>query len=75
MIGVVEPGSAQIGFDKILRCTVRMSRSAQAEEIWQDILDGIRKSISVGYSVSSQLSSTYDKASGLPIIRWSWHTI
>ena len=71
-VGVVEPGSARIGLDKILRCSVRMSRSKRAEEIWQDIQDGIRKSISVGYSVTSQLSSAADQASGLPIIRWAW---
>lgn len=33
--------------------TVKLSRSQRGEEIWQDVLDGIRTSISFGYQVRS----------------------
>ena len=46
-IGVVE--SATVGEDRRGRAVVRFGRSARAEEIFQDVLDGIRKNVSVGY--------------------------
>jgi len=49
-IGVVET----VGLDetdRMLRAQVRFSRSALADEILQDIADGIRSQVSVGYSV------------------------
>ncbi len=70
-IGVVEPGSARLGMDKTLRCTVRLGTSHQAEEIWQDILDGIRAHISVGYSHTAELSSQRD-AQGREVVRFAW---
>jgi HK97 family phage major capsid protein/HK97 family phage prohead protease len=48
-IGVVE--SVSIGDDRRGRAVVRFGRSARANEIWQDVVDGIRKHVSVGYSV------------------------
>jgi HK97 family phage major capsid protein/HK97 family phage prohead protease len=48
-IGVVE--SVSIGDDRRGRAVVRFGRSARANEIWQDVADGIRKHVSVGYSV------------------------
>jgi uncharacterized protein YbjQ (UPF0145 family) len=39
---------------KKLRGMVRFSRAVRAQEIKQDIVDGIRKKISVGYSQSSE---------------------
>jgi HK97 family phage major capsid protein len=49
IVGIVE--DVKVGDDKKLRGTVRFSRSAKAREVKQDIKDGIRKFISVGYSV------------------------
>ena len=46
-VGVIE--SARIGDDKVLRAVVRFSRSARGQEIQQDVEDGIRSNISVGY--------------------------
>lgn len=46
-IGVVE--RAEIGADRKGRATVRLSKSAKAEEIFQDIKDGIRNLVSVSY--------------------------
>ncbi|WP_299297454.1 phage major capsid protein [uncultured Tateyamaria sp.] len=48
-IGVVE--AASIGGDRRGRATLRFGRSARAEEIWNDIVDGVIRHISVGYFV------------------------
>ena len=48
-VGVVE--SVAIGADRMGRALVRFGKSARADEIWQDITDGIRKSVSVGYRI------------------------
>lgn len=48
-IGVVE--SASIDSDHRGRAIVRFGRSPRAEEILRDVLDGIRKHVSVGYLV------------------------
>ena len=48
-VGVVE--SATIDDDKRGRATVRFSRSARGQEILQDVQDGIRKLVSVGYRI------------------------
>lgn len=47
MVGLIE--DVRLDGDGKLRGTVRFSRSARAQEIRQDIVDGIRKKISVGY--------------------------
>lgn len=49
-IGIVE--RAEIGADRRGRASVRFGRSQLAEEIWQDVKDGIRRLISVGYRIS-----------------------
>jgi len=48
-IGVVEV--ATVDPDKVCRATVRFSKSEDADEIFQDVVDGIRKKVSVGYMV------------------------
>lgn len=48
-IGVIE--TVSLGTDKVLRAVVRFGRSARAQEVFQDVLDGIRSKISVGYEV------------------------
>lgn len=48
-IGVVE--KAWLDGDRKLRALVRFSRGQYAEEIWQDVADGIRRNISCGYLV------------------------
>ena len=40
-----------IGEDRMLRCTAKFSRSALGQEILQDVQDGIRQLVSVGYFV------------------------
>lgn len=51
-IGVVV--RAWIDSDKIGRAIVRFSKSARAEEIFQDVKDGIRRLVSVGYRIHKQ---------------------
>jgi HK97 family phage major capsid protein/HK97 family phage prohead protease len=48
-VGVFE--SVEIGKDRVGRAMVRFGESARAEEIWRDIVTGIRKHVSVGYIV------------------------
>lgn len=48
-VGVVEQVS--IGSDRVGRAVVRFGKSADAEEVFQDVLDGIRQHVSVGYLV------------------------
>lgn len=47
-IGVIEKAWIE---DGKLRVTVRYSKSALGEEIYQDVLDGIRKNASIGYLI------------------------
>ncbi|WP_052249082.1 phage major capsid protein [Leisingera sp. ANG-Vp] len=48
-IGVVE--SARVDGDGVGRAVVRFGQSARAQEIFQDVADGIRRHVSVGYKV------------------------
>lgn len=48
-VGVVE--KVEIGSDRKGRALVRFGKSARAEEIFNDIVDGIRRHVSVGYIV------------------------
>jgi HK97 family phage major capsid protein len=50
-IGVVEKAYIGEGQDRRGRARIRFSRSQRAEEIYQDVVDGIRPNISVGYAV------------------------
>lgn len=48
-IGVVR--KVEIGADRKARAQVQFSRSARGQEIFQDVLDGIRANVSVGYQI------------------------
>ncbi|MEW5708773.1 MAG: phage major capsid protein [Pseudomonadota bacterium] len=48
-VGVIE--SVEIGADRVGRAVVRFGRSARAEEVFRDVLDGIRRNVSVGYII------------------------
>lgn len=68
-VGVVE--SVEIGPDKVCRAVVRFGRSADAEEIFQDVLDGIRRHVSVGYMVhEAQLESEKEGVATYRVIDW-----
>lgn len=49
--GVVVKGTARIDGDRMGRCTVKLSRSEAGEELLQDIADGIKTKVSVGYEI------------------------
>ena len=48
-IGVIE--SVQIGADRVARAVVRFGKSERAEEVFRDVVDGIRRNVSVGYQI------------------------
>lgn len=50
-VGVIE--KAWIDAEKVLRCVARFGKSARANEIFQDVQDGIRSLVSVGYQIHS----------------------
>ena len=49
-IGVIE--GVQVGADKVARANVRFGKSNSASEIFDDIQDGIRSNVSVGYRIN-----------------------
>jgi len=71
-IGVVE----RVDLDSaagIARATVRFGRSALAEEVFADVVDGIRSNVSVGYSVKG-MTPTEEEIDGRGIFRVnSWY--
>lgn len=60
-IGVVE--SADIS-GKMGKATVRFSKSAKGEEVFRDVIDGIRTKVSVGYRVHGLKLENSDKKTG-----------
>ena len=52
-VGVVE--QIEIGSDRVARARVRFGKSKRAEEIWQDVVDGIRSNVSVGYVINEMV--------------------
>jgi HK97 family phage major capsid protein len=52
-IGVVT--SAEIGKDRVGRAVVRFGKGAQADAYFQDVKDGIRTNISVGYRIHQMI--------------------
>ena len=65
VIGVIESASIQNGKG---RAVVRFSKSTRASEIFQDVQDGIRKSVSVGYRVLKAVMQESD-SEGLDTFR------
>lgn len=68
-VGVVE--SVTIGADRRGRAVVRFGKSARANEIFQDVVDGIRKHVSVGYRVlGAKLEETRDNEDVYRVTDW-----
>lgn len=68
-IGVIE--SARIDGNGMGRAVVRFSQSARASEIWQDVLDGIRRNVSTGYLIhGAKLVETNDDVDTYRITDW-----
>jgi hypothetical protein len=60
VIGVIESNSARIEKGQGV-ATVRFSKRADVEPIWQDVRDGIVRNVSVGYRVYKYVQSEGDK--------------
>lgn len=73
-IGVIE--SVRIDADRKGRAVVRFGRSPRAEEIFQDVKDGIRKLVSVGYRVlAAKITETRDNYDIYTITEWEPYEI
>ncbi len=64
-VGVVESFSIDRG---VARASLRFSRSARAEEVFQDLRDGIRKNVSVGFMLH-EMHLESDHAGESPVYR------
>ncbi len=58
-VGVIE--KAEIGTGRKGRAVVRFGKSVLADEVFQDVLDGIRKNVSVGYRVRKMVLEEENK--------------
>lgn len=68
-VGVIE--SVQIGADRVCRAIVRFGKSARAEEVFQDVQDGIRRNVSVGYMIhEATLVETRDGKETYRVTDW-----
>lgn len=75
LIGTIE--SVTIGADRIGRATVRFAKSADGEEAWQLVQDGILRCVSVGYQIDAMQLQSMDEA-GLEtyrVTRWTPYEI
>lgn len=72
LVGVVQ--SVSLGADRKMRATVRFGRSARAEEIMQDVADGIRSNISVGYELL-ELRLIAEEKGKPPVYRCRWRPL
>lgn len=68
-VGIVE--NIRLDADKVLRGDARFSRSAKAREVRQDVDDGIRKDISVGYRIDDWLEEMRDDVLYLRATKWT----
>jgi len=70
-IGVVD--SVTLGGDRVLRARCKLSRSAAGEEILQDVADGIRSLVSIGYMIDElQEERRADDGTVQAIRTWSF---
>lgn len=68
-VGVIE--SVQISDDRVGRAVVRFGKSARAEEVFQDVKDGIRCNVSVGYVIhKAQLVETKEDTETYRVSDW-----
>jgi len=73
-VGVVE--SVTVGADRRGRAVVRFGRGARASEVWQDVVDGIRRHVSVGYSIHKvEVEERAGMADMVRVTDWEPHEI
>lgn len=69
VVGVIE--SVNVGADRIARAVVRFGKSARAQEVFQDVVDGIRRNVSVGYMIhKAQLVETNEGVETYRVTDW-----
>jgi len=69
VVGVIE--SVEIGADRVGRAVVRFGKSARAEEVFMDVVDGIRRNVSVGYLIhQAQLVEQRDGLDTYRVTDW-----
>ena len=69
-VGVIEEVFLDMA-DRKGRAVVRFGRSAKAQEIFQDVLDGIRKNVSVGYLIKEmRLEEKREDADVYRVTKW-----
>lgn len=69
-VGVIE--SVRIDADRVGRAVVRFGKSARAEEIFRDVVDGIRQNVSVGYLIDDLvLAEKKDDQETYRVTRWT----
>lgn len=74
VVAVVE--SVEIGADRVVRAVVRFGKSERAEEVFQDVVDGIRVNVSVGYMVhKAVLTETKDGVETYRVTDWEPYEI
>lgn len=72
--GVVD--SARIDSDRVGRAVVRLSRSPAGEELLQDIADGIKRHVSVGYFIKAiKLTEEREDVDVYTVTRWQPYEI
>ncbi len=70
-IGVIE--SARVSEDdKVSRAIVRFGKSQLADEVFQDIVDGIRSNVSVGYEITKMEKAKGKQDTENPKYRVNW---
>ncbi len=70
-IGVIE--SAKVSeADKVSRAIVRFGKSQLADEVFQDIVDGIRSNVSVGYEITKMEKAKGKQDEDNPKYRVNW---
>jgi len=73
-VGVIE--SVRIDADRVGRAVVRFGRSQRAEEIFQDVKDGIRRNVSVGYMIHrATLVETCEDQEIYRVTDWEPHEV
>lgn len=66
-VAVVE--HAEIGSDRKGRARVRFGKSARADELFRDVVDGIRRNVSVGYALHEMVLESRNEDTGVSTYR------
>jgi len=67
-VGVVE--SVSVDADRKARAVVRFGKSARAQEIFNDVVDGIRGNVSVGYRIHRMIEEGNGKQPTMRVMDW-----